>query len=129
MTRMRALTVVLAAVGVLVAAPSYGATPNAPSVQIVRGAFNPTSVTIKAGGSITILNNDSVDHTIASPAAKLPTTLLHPTDNVAQAFPTQGTYVITDAQNVNLKLTVVVEAAGATVSLAAAPKAVKAGTS
>jgi plastocyanin len=129
MTRMRALTVLLAAVGVLIAAPSYGATPNAPSVQIARGTFTPSSVTIKAGGSITILNSDSVDHTITSPAAKIPPTLLHPTDNVAQAFPTPGTYVITDAQNPNLRLTVVVEEAGATVSLSIAPKAVQAGRS
>jgi plastocyanin len=129
MTRLRALTVLLAAFGVLAAAPSYGATPNAPSVQIARGTFTPATVTIKAGGSITILNSDSVDHTITSPAAKIPPTILHPTDNVAQAFPTPGTYVVTDAQNPNLKLTVVVEAAGATVSLSIAPKAVQAGKS
>jgi plastocyanin len=131
MTRLRGLLIAFAALGALVfAAPALAATPNAPSIQIVRGAFSPATVTIKAGGSITLVNMDGVDHTITSPAAKIGPTLLHPTDNLSALFPNAGTFAVTDAQNAAIKPTVVVEnAAIATVHLAASPKGVIAGHS
>jgi len=128
MTHLRGISVAIAAVAALAfAALSLAATPNAPSIQIVKGGFSPAAVTINAGGSITILNKDTVDHTLSAPAVGLAMTTLHPDDNVAQTFPTAGKFTITDSTG--LALVVNVTAAEIpTVHLNLQPKAVVFGT-
>ena len=129
MTRLR-VTLVLAALGALIgAAPSPAATPNVPNVQITRTGFTPSSVTIAAGGSVNWVNNDTVEHDLSSPAAKLAPTTLKPTDNFGFTFPTAGTFTITDPRNPSFTMTVVVEAAKlVTVHLNSQPKSVAFGT-
>jgi plastocyanin len=131
MTRLRRLSVLFAALGALtIAAPAFAAVPNVPNVQITRTGFSPSAVTIAAGGSVNWVNNDTVEHDLSSPAAKLATTPLKPTDNYGFTFGTPGTYTVVDAKNASFTMTVTVTpAAISTVHMSIAPKQVVFGAS
>jgi plastocyanin len=131
MTNLRGLTFLIAAVlGVLIAAPSFAAVPNVPTVQMTRTGFSPNAVTIAAGGSINWVNNDTVEHSLSSPAAKLTPTPLQPTDNYGFTFGTPGTYTVADAKNPSYAMTVTVTAAAiSTVHMSVTPKQVVFGAS
>jgi plastocyanin len=109
MTISRGLTLIVGALGALAfAAPSFAA-DNATQVQIDHGAFTPSSVRIAAGGSVSWVNRDTVDHRLSAPDAKLDSPTLTPTDSFAFTFPTTGTFTVTDSTG--LTMTVVVGAA------------------
>jgi plastocyanin len=130
MTRLRGLTILFAALGALIAAaPTLAATPNVPNVQITHTGFVPATVTIAAGGSVNWVNNDTVEHDLASTAAKLAQTTLKPTDSYGFTFATPGTFTVTDPKNPSLTMTVVVEQAKlVTVHLKSQPRSVVFGT-
>jgi plastocyanin len=127
MTISRGLTLIVGALGALAfAAPSFAA-DNATQVQIDHGAFTPSSVRIAAGGSVSWVNRDTVDHRLSAPDAKLDSPTLTPTDSFAFTFPTTGTFTVTDSTG--LTMTVVVGAAElVTVHLKLQPKKVVFGT-
>jgi plastocyanin len=126
MAKLRRLTVFFAALGALAfAAPAFAATPGLANVQITRTGFSPSSVTIPAGGSVTWVNNDTVEHDLSSPAAKLTQATLRPTDSFGFTFSTPGSFTISDPKNPSFTMTVVVDQARlVTVHLKSQPKSV-----
>jgi plastocyanin len=130
MTRLRGTLIVFAALGALLSAvPGLAAAPNVPNVQITRTGFSPATVTIDAGGSVNWVNNDTVEHDLASPAAKLTQTTLKPTDNYGFTFPTAGSFVVADPKNPSFTMTVVVQpVALVTIHLKSQPVSVPFGT-
>src|SRR5215213_5705894 len=121
MTTLRRLLVLPVAVAALAAAgPAFGST----DVQITRSAFVPSAVEIRAGDAVSWVNRDTVDHKLASPAVKLESPNLTPTDNFAFTFPNAGTFTVTDPTNPSLTMTVKVLAAPVlSVTLDLAPRA------
>jgi len=121
MTTLRRLLVLPVAVAALAAAgPAFGST----DVQITRSAFVPNAVEIRAGDAVSWVNRDTVDHKLASPAVKLESPTLTPTDNFAFTFPNAGTFTVTDPTNPSLTMTVKVLAAPVlSVTLDLAPRA------
>lgn len=124
MNRLGLTTLTAAIVSFVFAAPALA---NA-DVQITRAGFQPAALTIGAGESVNWVNRDTVDHTLVSPAAKLQSPTLTPTDNFGFTFATPGTFTVTDASVQSVAMTITVTAARlVSVRLAIAPKAVLAG--
>src|SRR3954470_6419714 len=121
MTTLRRLLVLpVALVALAVAAPALAAT----DVQITKTAFVPSTVEIRAGDAVSWVNRDTLDHKLMSPAVKLESPTLTPTDNFAFTFPSAGTFTITDPTNAALAMTVHVLAAPVlSVALDLAPRA------
>lgn len=89
---------------------------SANTVNITDSGFSPKEIIIKAGGSLTWENQDSVDHTVNS--AVHPTHLVYPPLNLgviksgeqkSLAFPAVGTYKYHDHLNPSLTGSVTVQ--------------------
>ena len=103
MRRFTVLVLALASVFVLaLAACSSGATssgtttggPAASSVTVTLQnlAFNPATVDVAGGGSVTFVNNDSVQHNVAGDTWS--SGPLDPGKSFSQTFPTAGSFPI-----------------------------------
>lgn len=85
-------------------------------VKITASGFNPQSITIKTGDSVTWENDDSADHTVNSAPHPTHTAypplnlgLIKPGDSKSLAFPTAGTYKYHDHLNPSLTGSVTVQ--------------------
>ncbi len=83
----------------------------AATIEIADFAYNPGTVTINAGESVTWTNNDSVPHTAtAQDRSVLQSGTLQPGDSYTQQFDAAGTYEYFCEFHANMKGTVVVNA-------------------
>jgi plastocyanin len=108
------LTEDLAASGATTASASAGAaTPAAAtSVEIHDLAFDPATIEIPVGSSVTWTNDDSVPHTAtAQDRAALQSGTIQPGESFSQTFDTPGTYDYFCEFHANMKGTIVVQAA------------------
>lgn len=62
------------------------------TVYIQNFAFNPTSLTVKAGTTVTWVNKDSTTHTVISDNGAFPSGDLNPGSNYTYTFNKTGTY-------------------------------------
>lgn len=62
------------------------------SVNIQNIAFNPASITVNAGDTVTWTNNDSVDHTVTSDTSGIFNMASAPGSTVRFTFTTPGTF-------------------------------------
>jgi plastocyanin len=107
------------------AGPTGAAPPARASVVIGDGAFQPASVTIAAGGSITFLNGDDRAHTATGQSRAWDTGSLAPGQGGAQRFPAPGRFAYLCAFHPEMQGVVeVVEARANATSRPAAPAAV-----
>lgn len=108
------LTEGLAASGsAAVTAPADAATPTgATSVEIHDLTFDPATIEIPAGGTVTWINSDSVPHTAtAQDRSVLQSGTIPPGERYSQAFDTPGTFTYFCEFHANMKGTIVVQAA------------------
>jgi plastocyanin len=120
MRRSRALVLVLASLLVLaLAACSYGTstpsgttggttgggTPSASvTVSMKNIAFNPAQVDVTAGGSVTFVNDDSVQHNVAGDTWS--SGPLDPGKSFTQTFPTAGANAVRCTIHPSMTMTV-----------------------
>ena len=71
---------------------SPGTTPGANEVFIQGMAFNPATITISAGTTVTWTNKDAVNHTVTSLTALFGSGSLDPGATFSFTFPAPGTY-------------------------------------
>jgi len=98
------------------ASPTVSSATQENVVTIKSSGFSPQNLTIKAGETVTWINNDTVDHTVNS--AVHPTHLLYPPlnlgvikpgDKKSLTFPDAGTYKYHDHLNPSLTGSVTVQ--------------------
>jgi amicyanin len=108
MTRLF-MQLALAATVTLVSVPTAARAEDA-SVKISNFTFSPPQITIKAGTSVTWINEDDIPHTVVSP----PTVRSKPLDTddtFSFTFTTPGTYKYFCSLHPHMTGTIVVEAA------------------
>src|SRR5689334_4133550 len=81
------------------------------SVNIQNIAFNPASITVNAGDTVTWTNNDQVNHTVTSDTSGLFNMSSAPGSTVSFTFSTPGTFAYHCNIHSNMHGTVVVLAA------------------
>jgi len=64
----------------------------AEQVKIGNFSFNPATLTVKVGATVTWINEDDVPHTVVSTTKKFSSRVLDTDDKYAQAFANPGTY-------------------------------------
>jgi plastocyanin len=101
-----ALALVLAGAAPLPAAPAQDA-----EVHIENSAFTPQRLTVKAGATVTWLNDDDIPHTVASSTKLYKSKALDTNDRFSFTFTTPGTYEYFCSLHPHMTGTVVVEAA------------------
>ena len=74
------------------AAQTVAASPAANTVTISGMAFSPASITIKAGQTVTWVNQDSIAHTVTSDQGLWDPGSLAPGASYQQTFATAGQY-------------------------------------
>ncbi len=122
---MRKLILLAGAVALLVAAPAPAKTV---TVDISKAGFVPTPVTVQMGDSVTWTNKDTVNHQVVCATCPFTSPVLAPNATFTFTFTKVGNFATVDPLNKNKKGTVKVEAAPATLTLAASPKAVNYGS-
>jgi plastocyanin len=106
------------ALGLLVmAGPTAGAATR--QVSITRSGFVPASITITVGDTVTWTNQDSVRRSVVSDTGVFSSGLLDPGKAYSFTFTRNGTFRYRDGTRTNVRGTVTVRAAPATVSIAA----------
>jgi plastocyanin len=73
-------------------APAPAAQATGTSVTIQNFAFNPGSLTVKAGTTVTFTNQDSVPHTVTSDTGAFDSGTLAPGKSFTFTFQTPGSY-------------------------------------
>jgi plastocyanin len=119
---MRKLIILALALLVVVGGPS--ATAATRQVSIARSGFLPASVTISVGDTVTWTNQDSVRRSVVSDTGAFSSGLIASGANYSHAFPQTGTFRYRDGTRTNIRGTVIVRAAPATVTLTASKTAV-----
>jgi plastocyanin len=109
----------------LVAAPVIAA--NA-AVSIAGVAFNPSSVTIDVGDTVTWTNNDGLPHTVTADDTSFDSGVIAGGATFPQTFPSAGTVNYHCTIHPTMTGTVVVRAAAATAPPATGPKATEPNT-
>jgi amicyanin len=104
-----ALAVVMLAVAGIVPTASVQAAST--EVQIDQFTFAPQHVTVKAGTTVTWINDDDVPHTVASSAKLFKSKTLDTKDKFSFTFTTPGTYEYFCSLHPHMTGAVVVEAA------------------
>jgi amicyanin len=104
-----ALAVVMLAVAGIV--PTASVQAAGPEVQIDQFTFAPQHVTVKAGTTVTWINDDDVPHTVASSAKLFKSKTLDTKDKFSFTFTTPGTYEYFCSLHPHMTGAVVVEAA------------------
>jgi plastocyanin len=112
----------LALAALALAAPSVAHAATV-TVQITRVAYVPDSVKVKVGDTVTWTNADTANHQVLSRAGGFTSPVLTPGAQFSYTFTKEGRFGIEDPlqQRPRLRMTVEVEAAPPTVSLAIAP--------
>ena len=113
-SHIRVATALAVAVFAVTAAfPAAPAQAADAEVQIDQFAFAPQRVTVKAGTTVTWINDDDIPHTIASSTKLFKSTALDTEDKFSFTFATPGTYDYFCSLHPHMTGTVVVEAAAA----------------
>jgi plastocyanin len=103
------------AVVLAVAIFAAGAAPAANTeVQIDQFAFVPQRITVKAGATVTWINEDDAPHTVASSDKLFKSKALDTGDKFSFTFTTPGTYAYFCSVHPHMTGAVAVEAAAAT---------------
>jgi plastocyanin len=121
---LKKLILLAGAVALLVAAPAPAKTV---TVDISKVGFVPTPVTVQTGDSVTWTNKDTVNHQVVCTRCPFTSPVLTPGMTFTFTFTKVGNFAAVDPLNKNKKGTVRVEAAPATLSLIASPRAVNYG--
>ena len=101
---------VLAAAAIFPAAPVHAAKPE---VKIHNFAFAPQRTTVKAGTTVTWINEDDIPHTVTSSSKLFKSKALDTRDKFSFTFTTPGTYAYICSVHPYMTGAVVVEAAAA----------------
>ena len=100
------------AVAVFAVAAAFPAASAAdPEVQIDQFAFAPQRVTVKAGTTVTWINDDDIPHTVASSSKSFKSKPLDTKDKFSFTFTTPGTYEYFCSLHPHMTGAIVVEAA------------------
>jgi amicyanin len=95
--------------GVAVMAAPAGAEDTA--VKIENFTFNPQRVTVKAGTTVTWINDDDIPHTVASSTKAFKSKVLDSEDKFSFTFTTAGVYEYFCSLHPHMTGTIVVEGA------------------
>jgi plastocyanin len=102
---------------------STAAPPAQASVDIGDGFFQPATITIADGGSVTWRNTDGDEHTASGRSGSFDTGILQPGSSSTKRFPTAGTFAYLCAIHPEMQGTVrVVRAGSTTLAPPAAPR-------
>jgi plastocyanin len=89
MTSLHAKIVALAGLAILLgAAPALAADAE---VKIANFTFDPPTLTVKAGTTVTWINADDIPHVVSEKDAKFRSSALDTDETFAQTFPVAGT--------------------------------------
>jgi plastocyanin len=99
------------AVAIFAAAPPVAALAADMEVKIDNFTFNPERVTVKAGTTVTWINEDDIPHTVASDTKLFKSKTLDTDDKFSFTFTTPGTYEYFCSLHPHMTATIVVEAA------------------
>ena len=115
MRRISAIRIATMLAVMLLGAASAVAAQGAPAadaaVEIDQFAFIPQRITVKAGTTVTWINEDDVPHTVASSSKIFKSKALDTGDKFSFTFTTPGTYAYFCSVHPHMTGTVVVEAA------------------
>jgi len=81
------------------------------AVKIDNFTFNPATVTVKAGTTVTWTNDDDIPHTVAASNKSFKSKTMDTEDKYSFTFTTPGTYEYFCSLHPHMKATIVVEAA------------------
>lgn len=125
---MRRLLVGVAAMLALVAVgPAASFSTATVSVQIKRGSFSPSSITINQNDSVTWKNVDTLEHQVVANGGSFASPILKTGQSYTYTFRNSGTFRYHDALHPTLKGTVTVKGPPPSVTLAASAPIVKYG--
>jgi plastocyanin len=114
---MRKLSLGLLALAVFAVAPTFSATKG---VEVTRGGFTPSKVTVDYGDTVTWTNRDNTSHQVVSDRGEFPASpVLTTNQTYAYTFMKSGSFGYRDAFNLKKRGTVVVRTG---VSIASAPE-------
>jgi len=99
-------------VGVINAVLAAPASPQGAEVKIDNFTFAPQSVTVKAGTTVTWLNEDDIPHTVAATGKAFKSKVLDTDDKYTFTFTAAGTYEYFCSLHPHMTGTIVVEPAG-----------------
>jgi amicyanin len=99
------------AAGITLGAAFAGAGQDKTAVKIDNFTFNPQSVTVKAGATVTWTNQDDIPHTVTATAKQFKSKTLDTDDTFSFTFATPGTYEYFCSLHPHMTGTIVVEAA------------------
>jgi amicyanin len=102
---------VLAGVAVMATVMAAPAAPESTEVKIDNFTFGPHSVTIKAGTTVTWINEDDIPHTVASSSKAFKSKVLDTDDKFSFTFTTAGTFEYFCSLHPHMTGTIVVESA------------------
>jgi amicyanin len=97
---------IVAALGCV--APAFGADLE---VKIDNFTFNPQTITVKAGTTVTWTNEDDIPHTVVATAKAFKSKVLDSNDTFSFTFTTPGSYEYFCSLHPHMKASIVVEAA------------------
>lgn len=83
--------------------------PTQVAVSITNFAFDPATISIKTGGTVTWKNNDSVAHTVTSDAGSFASQTLSPGASYSHTFSSAGTFPYHCAIHPSMHGTVIVQ--------------------
>jgi amicyanin len=89
-------------------APAFGAELD---VKIDNFTFNPQTITVKAGTTVTWTNEDDIPHTVVATAKAFKSKVLDSNDTFSLTFTTPGSYEYFCSLHPHMKASIVVEAA------------------
>lgn|SRR5262245_228555 len=113
-SNIRAATALaVAMVAVATVFPAVSAQAANAEVQIDQFTFAPSRLTVKAGTTVTWINDDDIPHTVASSSKLFKSQALDTTDKFSFTFTTPGSYEYFCSLHPHMTGTVVVEAAAA----------------
>ena len=113
--RIRVATVLVAALFAVAASFAAGSASAADAeVQIDQFAFVPQRITVKAGTTVTWINEDDAPHTVAASTKLFKSKALDTRDKFSFTFTTPGTYAYFCSLHPHMMGAVVVEAAAGT---------------
>ncbi|HZP09593.1 cupredoxin family copper-binding protein [Methyloceanibacter sp.] len=90
MTKVRS-AIMAALAGATISLAASGALAADAEVKIANFTFDPPTVTIKAGGTVTWINADDIPHVVAEKEGKFRSAALDTDDRFSQSFTTPGT--------------------------------------
>jgi plastocyanin len=106
-----AAVLAIAAVAAATAFPAASAQAADAEVQIDQFAFAPQRLTVKAGTTVTWINDDDIPHTVASSSKSFKSKPLDTKDKFSFTFTTPGTYEYFCSLHPHMTGAIVVEAA------------------